>query len=131
MGRLFYDDEFQALRDVIEQGQGYMKTAGHLWPGMKLDSAYAKLKACVNEKGDQRLKFREHIAVMRFNETFDLLYFICDECMHARPAPKAPADEEAKLAQVIEAAGGTLERALAALQTLRKQELQAKVVRAA
>lgn len=127
MGRLFYDDEFQALRDVIEQGAGYQKTAAHLWLGMKLDSAYSKLKACCNEKGDQRLKFREIIAVMRYNEHFDVLYFVCDECMHTRPTPKAPADEEAKLAQVIESAGGTLERALAALQALKKQALHANV----
>jgi hypothetical protein len=121
MGRLFYDDEYQALRDVIEQGRGYKETAAHLWPGMKIESAYAKLKACSNEKGDQRLKFREYIAAMAFNGRFDVLYFVCDECMHTRPTPKAPADEEAKLAQIIESAGGTLERALAALQNLRKK----------
>jgi hypothetical protein len=123
-GRLFYDDEFQALRDVVELGHGYPKTAGHLWPGMKPESAYAKLKACCNEHGDQRLKFREYIAVMIFNERFDVLYFASDECSHTRPIPRAPADEEAKLAQVIESAGDTLERALKALDNVRRRNLR-------
>jgi hypothetical protein len=118
--RLFYDDEFQALRDVIEMGKGYQKTAGHLWPGMKDGSAYAKLKACTNEHGDQRLKFRELIAAMVFNDRFDLLHHACDECMHTRPMPKSPADEEAKIVQAIESAGGTLERALQRLEALRR-----------
>lgn len=126
MGRLFYDDEFQALRDTIENGKDYKATATHLWPGMKPESAYAKLKACTNEKGDQRLKFREYIAVMVFNEQFDVLHYMADECLHTRPQPKAPADEQAKLAQVIEAAGGTLERALKALDNMKRRELQVR-----
>lgn len=119
MSRLFYEDEFQALRDVIEQGKGYEKTAGHLWPGMKATSAYAKLKACTQEQGDQRLKFREVIATMVFNDRYDALFFMCDETLHARPVQKAPKDEEAKLASVIETAAGTLERAMQALNRLR------------
>lgn len=129
MGRLFYEDEFQALRDVIEQGKGYQKTSAHLWPGMKADSAYAKLKACANERGDQRLKLREYIAAMTFNGCFDTLYYISDECLHSRPAPKAPAEEEAKLVQVIEAAGETMKRALDALEKVRRQDLQSRVAR--
>lgn len=125
MGRLFYDDEFQALRDAVELGKGYEKTAGHLWPGMKATSAYAKLKACCNEHGDQRLKFREFIAAMLFNEQFDLLYFMADECMHTRPVPKAPADKEAELVAVIESAAGTLEGALRQLNNMRQRGVKA------
>lgn len=122
MSRLFYDDEYQALRDVIEQGKGYDKSAGHLWPSMKPTSAYAKLKACTNEHGDQRLKFGEILELMRFNGRFDVLYFACDETLHSRPSPKAPQDEQAKLAIVIENAAGTLESALKALDRVRARQ---------
>lgn len=122
MSRLFYDDEFQALRDVIEMGKGYQKTSGHLWPGMKPESAYAKLKACTQERGDQRLKFREIIAVMVFNGQFDALYFMCDETMHHRPQPKTPEDEEAKVVAVIDNAATTLSQALKALETMKNRQ---------
>lgn len=122
MSVLFYDDEFHAVRATIECGKGYQKTAGHLWPSMQATSAYAKLKACTSVHGDQRLKFGEIIEVMRFNQCFDPLYYICDETLHHRPAQKSPEDEEGKLAAVIEAAGSQLERAMKALESLRRRE---------
>jgi hypothetical protein len=116
---LLYDDEYHALRTCIEQGKGYEKTAAHLWPLMKLNSAYARLKACTNERGDQRLKFPEVLEVMRFNGMFDVLYYMCDELMHGRPLQKAPQDEEAKIVSVIETAGAQLETAVRALERVR------------
>ena len=118
---LFYDDEFHPLRAAIEDGKGYKETAMYLWPSMKPESAYAKLKACTNASGDQRLRFGEILAVMRFNERFDPLYFLCDETLHQRPAKKSPADEEAKLVGVIESASHTMERALKALDAVRRR----------
>jgi hypothetical protein len=118
---LFYDDEFHALRAAIEDGRGYKDTAMHLWPSMKPESAYAKLKAATNLHGDQRLKFGEIITVMRFNNRFDPLYYVCDETLHQRPVQKSPQDEQAKLALVIENAAGTLESALKALDRVRRQ----------
>lgn len=97
MADLFYDDEFQALRRTIEDGKGYKATALHLWPGMKPDSAYAKLKVCCRDDGDERLKFREYLAAMVFNAQYDVLYFACDETGHERPKPRAPADQAAEL----------------------------------
>lgn len=124
MTQLFYDDEFHALRAAIEDGKGYKDTAMHLWPGMKPESAYAKLKACTTVHGDQRLRFGEIIAVMRFNERFDPLYFVCDETFHHRPNPKTPTDEEAKIVSVIDGATCTLDRALKALESLQKRQLR-------
>ena len=51
--QLFYDDENHALRRMIEDGKGYKATATFLWPDMKMESAYARLKDCVQrpEKG--------------------------------------------------------------------------------
>lgn len=125
---LLYDDEFHALRTCIEQGKGYEKTAAHLWPGMKLNSAYAKLKACTAEAGDQRLKFREIVELMRFNDMYDVLYYICDETLHNRPTQKKPEDEEAKLASVIDGAAATLESAMKALERVRVRQSQMHAV---
>jgi hypothetical protein len=64
---------------------------------MKPESAYARLKACLNPDGDQRLKFCEIIAAMKFNNRFDALFFACDESGFERPKPSNPADEKAEL----------------------------------
>jgi hypothetical protein len=125
MTALFYDDEFHPIRAAIEDGKGYKETAAHLWPSMKIESAYARLKACTNASGDQRLRFGEIVEVMRFNQRFDPLMYACDETFHHRPLPKAPEDEEAKLVSVIESASATTERALKALEALRRREVRA------
>ena len=54
---LFYDDEHHALRRVIEEGGGYKKTAAHLFPDMKAESAYSKLKHAVNGTNGEVLRF--------------------------------------------------------------------------
>jgi hypothetical protein len=124
MSALFYDDEYHPTRAAIEDGKGYQETAQRLWPSMKPESAYARLKACTNSQGDQRLRFGEIIEVMRFNQRFDPLYYACDEALHHRPAPKAPQDEEAKLVSAINGAADTLQRAMNALEALRRREVK-------
>lgn len=124
MSALFYDDEYHSIRTAIEEGKGYKETAMHLWTSMKPESAYARLKACTNGHGDQRLRFGEIVEVMRFNQRFDPLYYACDETLHHRPSTKSPEDEEAKLVSAIDGAASTLERAMKALELMRRRELK-------
>lgn len=95
---LFYDDELHALRSMIENGLGYKRTAGHLWPDMKPESGYARLKNCVlrPEKGEA-LKFGEILAAMKFNGRFDPIFHLCDETSHHRPAFRDMAEERLDL----------------------------------
>lgn len=104
MYKLFYGDELEALKDAIEDGLGYSKTAGHLWPHLKNETAYARLKACVNEAKPEKLSFGEVIALCKFNGRFDPLMHFCDEVSHDRPAMRAPADKQAELMQAFAAA---------------------------
>lgn len=121
MTLLFYDDEFHAIRACIESGKGYKESAARLWPAMKPESAYARLKACTSGHGDQRLRFGEIIELMRFNGHFDPLWFACDETSHQRPVAKAPADEEAQIVTAIEGASTTLAQALKALESMQRR----------
>jgi hypothetical protein len=100
---LLYDDEFHALRAMIEGGRGYKATAAHLWPAMKPESAYARLKACTNPGRDEKLSFGEIIQAAKFNERFDALYYFCAETLHAQPVHVAPDDAMAKLADQLSA----------------------------
>lgn len=119
-GELFYDDEHHALRKVIEEGRGYKKTAAHLFPDMKPESAYAKLKHAVNGTNGEQLRYGQVIEACRFNDRYDPLFFMCDELGHQRPPRKIVKDEQARLVQVIESATDTTRKALEALEQLRR-----------
>lgn len=120
--KLFYDDEFEALQMMCaNSGKQLKEVAQHLWPDMKLESAYAKLKACLNPKGDENLKFSQVLELMRFTGCYDPLYYACDETMHARPDRKAPEDDVVKLSETIQSAADVLVKATAALERIQNQ----------
>lgn len=118
--KLFYEDEYEALQLMVSSsGKSVKEIAAFLWPAMKPESAYAKLKACLNPKGDERLSFGQVIALAKFCNQFDPLMYFCDETLHARPDRKTAEDESVKLVETIERSLDVVERATAALERLR------------
>ncbi len=118
--KLFYDDEFDAIATAIgNSGKPFKIVAAHMFPDMKPESAYAKLKECCSPTGDQRLTFGQVMRLMNFCECYDPLMYACDESLHARPDRKAPEDEAVKLMEVMNAAAGTMERAMRAIEHLK------------
>jgi hypothetical protein len=96
MAKLFYDDEFDALQQMIAGSErSFKECAAFLRPDLKPESAYAWLKVCVNPHGDQNLKFGQVIALAKFCKRCDALFFMTDELLHERPAPKNPDSEKA------------------------------------
>jgi hypothetical protein len=115
--KLFYDDEFDALTAAIHSsGKPFKLVAAHLFPDMRPESAYARLKSCTSTLGDQRLTFGQVIRLMVFCGTFDPLMYACSETGHAPPELQAPEDEAAHLASIIKEASQTIERAARALE---------------
>lgn len=118
--KLFYDDEFDALATAIgNSGKPFKLVAAHVFPDMKPESAYARLKECCSPTGDQRLTFGQVLRVMQFCESYDPLLYACDETLHARPDRKAPEDEAVKLLEVMNNCAQTMERAARAVEHLR------------
>lgn len=118
--KLFYDDEFDAIATAIgNSGKPFKVVAAHLFPDMKIESAYARLKECCSPSGDQRLTFGQVVRLMVFCECYDPLMHACDETLHARPDRKSPEDETIKLVEVINGAAHTLERAMKALDHIK------------
>lgn len=118
--KLFYDDEFDAIATAIgESGKPFKLVAAHIFPDMKPESAYARLKECCSPAGDQRLTFGQVVRLMNYCERYDPLHHACDETLHARPDRKAPEDEAVKLVEVINSAAGTMERAMKALDHIK------------
>lgn len=118
--KLFYDDEFDAIATCIGgSGKDFKSVAAFMFPDMKPESAYARLKACVSPTGDQRLTFGQVVRLMSFCECYDPLMHACDETLHARPDRKAPEDEAVKLVEVLNGAAQTMERAMRAIDHLK------------
>lgn len=96
--KLFYDDEYDALAQTISNSEREFKqVAAYLFPHLKAESQYARLKACLNPEKDERLTFGQIVAMCRFCERYDALFFMADELDHERPAQKKPGDEMAVL----------------------------------
>lgn len=94
MAKLFYDDEFDALQQMVAASDRTPKeVACFLRPDLKPASAYAWFQACLSPHGDQRLKFGQIIAAMKFCERFDPLMYMADEVSHERPRPVTKEDE--------------------------------------
>lgn len=117
--KLFYEDEFEALQLMISSSErSFKEVAAYLFPHLKPESAYARLKSCLNPDKDERLTFGQIIAAMKFCERFDPLMFACDETLHARPDRKAPEDEEVRLVAAINEASSTLTKAMRQLERM-------------
>lgn len=118
--KLFYDDEFDAIATAIgNSGKPFKLVASHIFPDLKPETAYAKLKECCNSTGDQRLSFGQVIRLMHFCECYDPLQYACDETLHARPDRKSPEDETINLVEAINAAAATMDRAMKALDHIK------------
>jgi len=114
---LFFEDEFEALNLMVSNSEKSAKElAGYLFPHLKLDSAYARLKACLNPEKDERLTFGQIIAAMRFCECYEPLMYACDETQHARPDRRAPEDEKVRLVEAINSAATMLQKAMRQLE---------------
>ena len=117
--KLFYDDEFDALAQTIANSErSFKECAALLFPHLKPESQYARLKNCLNPDKDERLSFGQIIALCRFCGSFDALHFMADELQHTRPARKEPDDEKNALMREVVGAAKTLDRALDRLEKL-------------
>lgn len=132
MRRLFYEDEYDALNAMVGgSGKTIKQCAAFLFPDMKPDSAYAKLKDQLNPLGSEELKFRQVIALMKFCETYDPLLYACDETYHARPDRKAPEDEAVRLVEAINGAAEIMTKAMRQLERLQETTPTLTLARAA
>ena len=120
--KMFYEDEFEALQLMVSgSGKSIKEIAGFLWPDMKPESAYAKLKACLNPKGDESFRFSQVIALMKFCNCYDPLLYICDETLHARPDRKSPEDDIVKISEAMQGAADVMAKSMAMLERVQAQ----------
>lgn len=111
--RLFYDDHCNALSSAIDNnvhGWTFKQVAHAMWPAMKPDSAYARLKNCVNPEKDEKLDLAEVRHLCQITGRFEPLHWLCDELSHARPLQRSPIDKQAELVEQFIAAAQLLKK---------------------
>src|SRR6185369_13831133 len=98
--RLFYEDIYDAIGTTIMALGGYKKVGYTLWPNMKMESAYARLKNCVDPSKPEKLAPDELATLIREGKKAGcnaIPEFISDDAGYERPVPKNPEDELATL----------------------------------
>jgi hypothetical protein len=110
--KLFYEDINDAIGTTVMALGGYKKVGYMLWPNMKIESAYARLKVCVAPNGDQKLDQEEVQTLIREGRKVGchaIMQFLCDDASYESPKPKEPEDELAQLLREFNTTGKRLE----------------------
>lgn len=82
---------------IHKSGMAMKQVAHELWPSLKMDTAYSRLRGCLNADRPEKLTADEHLHVARITQQFDFLYYCAQDCQHSRPEPVAPEDERDRL----------------------------------
>lgn len=91
-------------------GLSFKQVASAMWPHLKPESAYARLKNCLNTGKDEKLDLAEVRHLCEITGRFEPLMWLCDELNHGRPAQRAPQDKQAELVEKFIAAAAELQR---------------------
>ena len=89
---LFVDDIDDAIGTVIMHLGGYKKVGAMLWPTLKIDSAYARLKACLRDDKNEKLSQHEFLKLLQWAKEagcHTLMHYLADASYYERPAPRS------------------------------------------
>lgn len=111
--------EDATLAAIHKSGKPLKAIAHDLWPSLKMDTAYSRLRGCLNHERPEKLTADEHLAIARLCGQFDFLHYCAQECQHSRPEPVTPEDELAVLLRTVSAQAPGLIEALKTIEKIR------------
>lgn len=82
---------------IHKSGKAMKALAYELWPSLKMDTAYARLRGCLNQDRPEKLTADEHLKLANLTGQYDFVHYCAQECQHSRPEPVSPEDERARL----------------------------------
>ena len=103
---------------IHKSGKAMKALAYELWPSLKMDSAYARLRGCLNPERPEKLSADEHLALARLTGQYDFLHYCAQELHHSRPEPVAPQDEAATLKRQMLELGSEMKGLFARLERI-------------
>lgn len=119
---LFHETWENALQATVDAIGGPKKVAAELWPGMKLDSAYAKLKACLDpDKEREKFSLSEIVTLTNWGRKKGIHYsnaFFNDDTGYERPKPIAREQRKAEAIEDVKLIAEQLAGAIAVLDGL-------------
>lgn len=113
------DDVWEAV--IIQLG-GYKNVAMWLWPHLKQETAYARLKNCFRDDKDERLNWEDRKRILhraRDAGFHQLMHRLCDDLLYERTNP---ANKERVLSELKNQAGVTIGRLESLIERMEKLE---------
>lgn len=104
--QLFIESIYVALDDVVRACGGYKKVAGQLWPDLAADSAYARIKACLNPEKAEKLSLESIEWLLRLgrsNGVHVAATHLMRQAGYEDPIPSAPKSPKRMLLEKAEA----------------------------
>lgn len=123
--QLWYDDVYEAAREVVKAAGGYKKVGPKFFPAKKSDDLAANaLRDVLNSNRREILDPEQLVLLLKIGREVGchaLMHFICDQAVYERAAPVQVEANEEQLVQAINHAAGALQSAMRELQALRSQ----------
>lgn len=97
---LFYDDIYDALRDVVQALGGPKSVGVMLWPDKSVAMAHTALLNCLDRNRPEKLDLTQLVLLLKKGREVGChagMQFIAAECSYEAPRPIEPEDELAKL----------------------------------
>lgn len=88
--RLIDESEDDIWEAVIIALGGYKKVSGWLWPNLKQETAYARLKNCFREDKDENLSWHDRKRILKAGREAGChlaMHYLCNELLYDEPKP--------------------------------------------
>lgn len=122
---LFVEDIYEALGAIVTHLGGAKSVGSMFWPAKSAHDAGKLLKDCLNPERNEKLDPEQVLLLFRLARETNFhvsKHWFDTETGYEPSAPTNPKDEQARLLDVIETAGQTLQKALSALDKLRERK---------
>lgn len=108
---LFYDDIYDALKDVVTAAGGSKAVGTQIWPDKSVAMAHTAVLNCLDRNRPEKFSLTQLVMLLKIGRESGChaaMNYLCSECGYTAPEPIEPEDELARLQREYIAAVQTL-----------------------